>query len=204
MHIAVTIPAYNEEETIGNVIKNIPRDCGESVTIIVVDDGSTDNTYEEALKAGADRIIQHSHNMGLAKTFRDGLEAAVEMGADIVVNIDADGQYEEKEIPKLITPIIDGKADIVLGSRFDGWIEKMPFRKKIGNKISTMITSFASGMKISDAQTGFRAFSREAAKNLSKGNMRHQCPLSPIRLSGYPSKAINRLARIRQGPLQFE
>ncbi len=167
MKIAVTIPAFDEESTIGTVINSIPRNCGEQVVIIVIDDGSTDNTYEEATKAGADKIIRHNQNMGLAKTFRDGLEAALGIGADIVVNIDADGQYEEKEILKIINPIMKGEADIVLGSRFLGWIEKMPLRKKIGNKLSTMVTSFASGMKISDAQTGFRAFSREAALQIN-------------------------------------
>ncbi|HEC87729.1 MAG TPA: glycosyltransferase family 2 protein [Thermoplasmata archaeon] len=167
MKLAVVIPAFNEENTISKVIKNIPKDCADSVIIIVVDDGSTDDTYKEAVKAGADKIVRHRQNMGLAKTFRDGLEAALKTEADIIVNIDADGQYEEKEICKIIEPIINGEADIVLGSRFLGWIEEMPFRKKLGNKISTWVTSFASGMKLSDAQTGFRAFSREAALHIN-------------------------------------
>ena len=172
MKLVVTIPAYNEEKTIGKVIREI-KECIEirkycdDVKVLVINDGSTDNTVEEAKKAGADKIISFRKNRGLARAFKAGLETALEMGADIIVNIDADGQYNPKEIPKLIKPILDGKADIVLGSRFKGWIEYMPIQKRIGNRIATWVTRLASGIPISDAQTGFRAFSREAALRLN-------------------------------------
>lgn len=167
MKLVVIIPAYNEERSIGKVIREIPKNCSDLVKVVVINDGSTDNTVEIAKEAGVDKIITHKQNKGLAPTFRDGIETALEMGADIIVSIDADRQYDGNEIPKLIQPIIDGKADIVLGSRFKGWIEDMPFRKRVGNKIATRATCFVSGFPVSDAQTGFRAFSREAALQLN-------------------------------------
>lgn len=167
MKVVVVIPAYNEEKSIGEVIREIPKNCSDSVKVVVINDGSTDNTVEVAKEASVDKIITHKQNKGLAPTFRDGIETALGMGADIIVNIDADGQYDGNEIPKLIQLIIDGKADIVLGSRFRGWIENMSFRKRLGNKIATSATRFVSGFPVSDAQTGFRAFSREAALQLN-------------------------------------
>jgi glycosyltransferase involved in cell wall biosynthesis len=167
MKLVVMIPAYNEEETIGYVIREIPRDCCEQVEVLVINDGSHDNTVEEAERAGADKIISFKRNKGLAPAFRAGLETALEMGADIIVNTDADGQYNGGEIPKLIQPIIDGKADFVLGSRTKGHIEYMPLPKKIGNRIATFVTRQVSGLPISDAQSGFRAFTRDAAFRLN-------------------------------------
>jgi glycosyltransferase involved in cell wall biosynthesis len=99
--------------------------------------------------------------------FRQGLETALKMGADIIVNIDADGQYNPSEIPKLIKPIVNGNVDIVLGSRFKGRIEYMPIQKRIANKIATFVIRHVSGLAISDAQTGFRAFTRDAALRLN-------------------------------------
>lgn len=167
--VAIVIPAYNEERTVGRVIEEIPREIEgvDSVRVIVVSDGSTDGTENEAKKAGADRIITFKQNMGLSRAFKAGLEAALETDADIIVSIDADGQYVPGEIPKLIEPIIKQEADIVLGSRFKGHIEHMPLKKKIGNIIATKVTRFVSGFPVSDAQTGFRAFSREAALRLN-------------------------------------
>jgi glycosyltransferase involved in cell wall biosynthesis len=167
--LAVVIPAYNEEKTIGKVVREIPRRIAGigSVEVIVVDDGSGDRTVPEALKAGADRVIRHKMNIGLATSFRDGLDAALEDGADIIVNTDADFQYNQKEIPKLIKPIMDKKADFVLGYR-DVWnLPHMPIGKKIGNTVASALTSFLVGVEIKDAQSGFRAFSREAALHLN-------------------------------------
>ncbi len=165
--LVVMIPAYNEEEAIASVIKEIPRDCCGEVEVVVIDDGSTDDTYNEAMKAGADRVIRFKKNKGLAPAFRAGLEKALSLGADIIVNTDADGQYDGIEIPKLIKPILDNKADVVLGSRVMGTIEDMPLEKKIGNRIATYVTSLLCGRYISDAQTGFRAFTREVALRLN-------------------------------------
>lgn len=165
--MVVMIPAYNEEETINSVIREIPRDCCDLVEVLVINDGSTDNTVEEAKNAGADRIVSFKKNRGLAPAFRAGLETALEMGADIIVNTDGDGQYNGKQIPDLIKPIMDGRADFVLGSRTKGRIEYMPLQKRIGNRIATFVTRQVSGLPISDAQSGFRAFTRDAAMHLN-------------------------------------
>jgi glycosyltransferase involved in cell wall biosynthesis len=166
--LVVTIPAYNEAKTIGKVIAEIPRDCCEDVIVLVVDDGSKDNTAEAAYSAGADLVVSHIHNLGLAATYRDSLEVATEeLDADIIVNIDADGQYEPKEIPKLIEPILNKEADIVLGSRFKGYIEDMEFSKRLGNKLATRLVSRVAGQKFTDCQTGFRAITRDVAFRMS-------------------------------------
>ncbi|MBC7108499.1 MAG: glycosyltransferase family 2 protein [Methanomassiliicoccales archaeon] len=169
MKLIVMIPAHNEEGTIGNVIRDIPRkiDGIDEVQVIVMEDGSTDRTAEIARDAGADYVISRKERLGLAKAFEEGLNLAVEIGADIIVNIDADNQYNPNEIPKLIRPILDGEADIVLGNRQIDKLDHMPLSKKMGNKIATFVTSKLSGIHISDAQTGFRAFSRRAAMMLS-------------------------------------
>ncbi|MEM2174557.1 MAG: glycosyltransferase family 2 protein [Candidatus Micrarchaeia archaeon] len=169
MKLLITIPAFNEEKTIAKVIQEIPKEIRglKEVKILVIDDGSTDKTAEIAKRAGADYILVHKRNLGLAKTFKDGLDFALAIGADIIVNIDADAQYNAKEIPKLIEPILKGEADIVLGNRQIDKLDHMPRGKKIGNKIATWVTRKFSGMDIKDAQTGFRAFSREAVMKLN-------------------------------------
>lgn len=163
------IPAYNEEQSIGEVIKQIPRSIPgiDDVKVLVIDDGSTDGTVEEAKKAGADKIVFHKHNRGLGITFKTGLEHAVEMGGDIIVNIDADNQYNPKEIQKLIKPILESKADMVLGDREIKKLDHMPFSKKIGNRIATWVTGRVSCLPIKDAQTGFRAFTKDAALKMN-------------------------------------
>jgi glycosyltransferase involved in cell wall biosynthesis len=167
MKLVVMIPSYNEEKTIASVIKEIPRDCCEEVEILVINDGSIDNTVQEAENAGADKIISFKKNKGLAPAFRAGLQTALEMGADIIVNTDGDGQYNGKEICNLIEPILQGRADFVLGSRTKGKIEYMPIQKKIGNRIATFITRVVSGFPVSDAQSGFRAFTKDCAMYLN-------------------------------------
>jgi len=169
MNLVVMVPAYNEERSIGKVIKEIPRKIKgiNNIKILVVDDGSTDKTKEEALKAGASKIVSNKKNLGLARSFKKGLEEALRMDADIIVNIDADAQYDAKEIPKLIKPIIENRADIVLGDRQVKTLDHMPSSKKMGNRIATWVTRRLSGYPVKDAQTGFRAFSREAALKLN-------------------------------------
>lgn len=169
LNLVVMIPAYNEEATIGQVIKEIPRriEYIERVDVVVIDDGSTDNTSKEAKKAGADYILRHKKNIGLAVAFRDGLDTALKLGAGIIVNTDADFQYNQQEIPKLIKPILEGKADVVLTDRQVLNLDHIPSGKKYGNILATFVTKFVSGFPVKDAQSGFRAFSREAAFKLN-------------------------------------
>jgi glycosyltransferase involved in cell wall biosynthesis len=167
MKVIITIPAYNEEETIGRVIKGIRQSTQKihhEVTILVVNDGSLDRTAELARAAGA-KVFNHPKNYGLAETFRTELAQCLAMGADVIVHIDADGQYRAAEIPKLLAEIEKGN-DLVLGSRFLGTIESMPFIKRLGNRAFSRVISNIAGVRITDAQTGFRAFTRELAEKI--------------------------------------
>lgn len=166
--MVVTIPAYNEELTIAAVIESIPNKIEgvDEIQVLVIDDGSADRTAEWAAKAGA-AVISNSVNRGLAYTFSRAVDEALQMGADIIVNTDADNQYDQAQIPSLIQPILDRRADIVLGSRFAGFIEHMSFTKRLGNKIASKVLANVSGYPITDGQTGFRALTRDAAMKLN-------------------------------------
>lgn len=168
MKLVVTIPAFNEEKTIAMVLEEIPSKIAgiDQIQVLVIDDGSTDDTAAIAQKKGA-VVLKHISNQGLAVAFKDGLNHALELGADIIVNTDADFQYNQKQIPLLVKLILEKKADMVLGSRFKGRIESMPFQKRMGNRLATLAVSLAAGIPISDGQTGFRAFSREATLRLT-------------------------------------
>jgi glycosyltransferase involved in cell wall biosynthesis len=162
MKTIAIIPAYNEESTIGDVIKATSRFVNE---ILVISDGSTDNTSDIAKNAGA-TIIDNIVNRGLGRTIQRGYDEAIKRGADIVVQIDADGQYDPEEIPKLIQPILDNKADLVLGSRLENLKYDMPWIKKQGNKAFTWLLRRLTGADIKDGQTGFRATRKEVFETL--------------------------------------
>lgn len=165
MRIVVSIPAYNEEETIVKVIEDIKKHMrNHSHNILVLDDGSTDRTVELAKKAGA---IVHSNrrNLGLAKTFKEELKKCLELKADVIVHTDADGQYPAVYIPELIKKIKEG-YDLVLGSRFFGSPKGMSFMKRIGNKAFAKVLSNILKFKITDSTTGFRAFTAEVARDI--------------------------------------
>jgi glycosyltransferase involved in cell wall biosynthesis len=198
MKLIVTIPAYNEETSIEAVIKEIPQKIEgiDDILILVIDDGSTDRTADIAIQAGANRILTHKHNMGLAKTFRDGLNYALEMGADIIVNTDADFQYNGTEIPKLVAPIVESRADIVLGERQIDQLDHMPRGNMWGNKIATQVIRWTTRLPIRDAQTGFRAFSREAALRMNLTGDYTYTQETII-------QAANKNLRIEQIPVEF-
>ncbi|HEX7628674.1 MAG TPA: glycosyltransferase family 2 protein [Candidatus Methanoperedens sp.] len=157
MKTIAIIPAYNEESTLGDVIKGT---FGFVDEILIVNDGSTDRTADIAKNAGA-IVIDNIVNRGLGKTIKRGYAEAIKRGADIVVQIDADGQYDPKEIPKLIQPILDNKADLVLGTRLENLKYEMPWLKKQGNKAFTWLLRRLTGADIKDGQTGFRATRKE-------------------------------------------
>ena len=165
MKIIISIPSFNEEKTIGIVIEGIKKEMEKGsfdYKILVIDDGSRDKTKEIAKNSGA-IVFSHPTNLGLAETFKTEMKKAIELKPDIIVHIDADNQYSASEIPKLIEPIINKKADIVLGSRFKGKIEYMPLIKRFGNIAFSKVISNITKTKISDGQTGFRAFTKDVA-----------------------------------------
>lgn len=165
MKLFVTIPALNEEATIGDVIREIPRTIAgvDEVRVLVYDDGSTDRTSEVAREAGADIVLRHPKRKGLAKTFRDLLEASLRRGADIIVNTDADNHYNQSRIGDLVRPILENRAEIVIGSRKVEELESMPFWNKHLNRLGSFITTRMGNLPPVDVSTGFRAYSREAA-----------------------------------------
>lgn len=170
MKLFVIIPAYNEEDNIQKTVMSIPRKMSgvNEVSILVVDDGSTDKTAELALNAGADKVISHNRNMGVGASFMTGIRNAISMGADIVVALDADSQFDSNQIPELILPILNQQAEVVIGSRFlKNKPTNIPRIKYIGNKIFTKIVSWSLNQKFTDTQTGFRAYSKKALLNIS-------------------------------------
>jgi glycosyltransferase involved in cell wall biosynthesis len=167
--VIITIPAYNEIDSIEGVIQSISiimksTIYSENFQILVIDDGSTDGTVDVAKKAGA-TVYSHENNKGLANTFRSEMKHCLEHNADIIIHIDADGQYSAEQIPDLLAELQNG-YDLVLGSRFLGSIEYMPWIKKFGNRIFSRIVSRIIKQKISDSQTGFRVFTREIAEKI--------------------------------------
>ena len=167
--LIVQIPCFNEEDTLPRTLAQIPRriEGVDRVEILIVDDGCTDATVEVARRLGVEHIIHHTRNQGLASAFRTGLDACLRLGADIIVNTDADNQYDGRDIPQLIAPILAGAADIVVGDRQTDRLEHFSFtKKKLQNFGSSVVRSF-SGTTVPDAVSGFRALSREAALQIN-------------------------------------
>lgn len=165
--IIITMPAYNEAKTIGPILKGVHKIMGEAgynYGILVVDDGSKDETALIAGKEGA-IVVTHPLNYGLAETFRTEIKKCLELKADIIVHIDADGQYLPRQIPQFVQEIEKG-YDLVLGSRFTGKIESMSIIKKMGNVAFSKVISQIVRHKITDCQTGFRAFTKELAETV--------------------------------------
>jgi glycosyltransferase involved in cell wall biosynthesis len=162
--VVVQIPCLNEEKTLPAVLESIPKKiAGLDVTILVIDDGSTDQTAAVARRFGVQHFVHHRQRMGLAKSFSDGLDYALSLGADIIVNTDGDNQYPQARIPDLIQPIIDGRAEIVIGDRQTATIAHFGPVKKFFQGLGTKIVNAAAGTNVPDAVSGFRAYSREAA-----------------------------------------
>lgn len=168
MKLIVQIPAFNEEEHIAAVIHQIPRNIPDicSVEVLVIDDGSTDQTADAAYEAGADHVISLHRNRGLAAAFQIGLDASLRLGADIIVNTDGDGQYPGDQIPQLVDPILSSHADLVIGNRQVDTVDHFSFQKRWLQKFGSWIVRIASGTNVPDAPSGFRAYTRETALRL--------------------------------------
>lgn len=168
--LVILIPAFNEEKTIGGVISGLPKNINgiASIEVLVMDDGSTDKTVEISKKNGA-FTVSHGCNRGVGAALVTGIENALEMDADIVVNMDADGQFSASDIERLLIPILNKEADVVVGNRFDSHAkpENMPTVKYYGNKVMSMLVSMLIGEHFQDVSSGFRAYSKEAMLNLN-------------------------------------
>ena len=168
MKLIIQIPCFNEAESLPVTLQALPRSVPgfRIVEWLIVDDGSEDGTARIAKENGVDHIIRHTRNQGLARAFMTGLQECVRLGADIIVNTDADNQYNAADIPALTEPIIAGRADIVIGARPTSTIQHFTLLKKILQRIGSSVVRALSGTDIPDAPSGFRAFGRNAAQQL--------------------------------------
>lgn len=170
--LIIQIPCLNEEVTLPITLADLPREVlgFEVVEWMIIDDGSTDRTVEVARESGVDHIISLPHNQGLAKAFMAGLEESLKLGADVIVNTDADNQYKASGIPALVKPILDRKALIVIGARPIDSIEHFSPIKKFLQKLGSWVVKMASDTQVADAPSGFRAIHRDAAMRLNVFN----------------------------------
>lgn len=169
MKLIIQIPCYNEEATLAETLRDLPRSVNgfEKVEWLIVDDGCTDQTVEVALANGIDHVVKQPVNRGLAKAFLKGIESCVSLGADVIVNTDADNQYNAKAIHDLVKPILNGHADIVVGARPISDIEEFSSIKKLLQKLGSSVVRKFSNTNVIDAPSGFRAFTRDAARTLN-------------------------------------
>lgn len=169
MRVFVQIPCLNEEATLPAVIESIPKSIPgvDELHILVIDDGSTDRTIEVARSLGVKHFVTHARNMGLARSFRDGVDYALSHGADIVVNTDGDNQYPQDRIPDLIAPIMEGRADVVIADRQTATIKHFSPFKKMMQRVGSNVVNMAAGTSLPDAASGFRAYSRNSLFRLN-------------------------------------
>jgi glycosyltransferase involved in cell wall biosynthesis len=165
MKLIVQIPVLNEAESIASVLADIPRQIRgvDQVEVLIIDDGCTDDTVAVALAHGADHVVRHTSRKGLATAYQTGIDTALRLGADIIVNTDGDNQYPGQEIPSLIAPILEGRADLVIGDRQVQNVEHFSPFKKAMQALGSGVVRWASGTDVPDTVSGFRALSREAA-----------------------------------------
>lgn len=191
MKLVIQVPAYNEADTLPVTLSELPRDVEgvDEVEWLVVDDGSDDGTAEVAREHGVDHVVRLTRNQGLARAFVRGLEASLKAGADVIVNTDADNQYDARDIPKLVRPVLRGEADIVVGERPIGEMEHFSRVKKRLQRLGSWVVRVASGTDVADAPSGFRAMSREAARRLRVFN-EYTYTLETIIQAGHKGMAV--------------
>lgn len=169
MKLIIQIPCYNEELTLPQTVKDLPTKI-EGIDVIeymIIDDGSKDNTVEVAKSLGVHHIVRNKNNRGLARTFRKGIDECLKRGADIIVNTDGDNQYAGWDVAKLVVPILEGRADVVVGDRKTQDIQHFSPLKKLLQKVGSYVVKKVSGVQVPDAVSGFRAYSREAVLQLN-------------------------------------
>ena len=169
MKLIVQIPCLNEAATLPATMADIPRqiDGIDKVEILVIDDGSSDGTAAIAREHGADHVVRFARNRGLGHAFSAGFDTCVSLGADIIVNTDGDNQYNGADVSTLVRPILEGRADIVIGDRQTGGIAHFSFVKRFLQKLGSSVVGRLAGLRVADVASGFRAYSREAALQLS-------------------------------------
>lgn len=167
MKLVIQIPCFNEEQTLPTVLADVPVSIPgvDEIIVLVIDDGSSDQTAAVARSHGA-QVVSHRGNKGLARTFLTGLETALDLGADIVVNTDGDHQYPGDAIPDLVAPIMAGEADLVIGDRQTHSDPKVPAKKRLFYRLGNFVVRTATGVAVHDAPSGFRAMSREFAMSV--------------------------------------
>jgi glycosyltransferase involved in cell wall biosynthesis len=164
VRLVVQVPCLNEEETLPLVLDSIPKqiDGIDEIIILIIDDGSTDRTVEVAREHGVTHFVRHARNRGLGRSFHDGVQHALELGADILVNTDGDNQYPQERITDLVQPILRGEAEIVIADRQVHLVEHFSRSKIVLQKVGSKIVNLAAGTELPDAASGFRAYSRES------------------------------------------
>lgn len=203
MKVIIQIPCLDEEATLPVTLAELPRRLpgADRVEWLVVDDGSRDGTARVARELGVDHVVRHTRNLGLAAAFRTGLETCLERGADVIVNTDADAQYPGRYIPDLVAPILEGRADIVIGDRQTDAIPGFSRTKKLLQRLGSASVRLVSGTDVADAPSGFRAFSREAAMRLNVTS-RYTYTLETIIQAGKKSLTIEQVPVRTNGPLR--
>jgi glycosyltransferase involved in cell wall biosynthesis len=169
LKLFIQIPCLNEAEFLPATLKALPRKVEGFTEVywLVIDDGSEDNTAEVALANGVDYVVRFSHNQGLASAFQAGVDACLKLGADVIINTDADNQYDASAIPALVKPILDGVADVVVGDRDTKNVTEFSWLKRKLQTFGTSVVQNFSGVPVTDATSGFRAFDREAAMQIN-------------------------------------
>ena len=214
MKLVVQIPAWNEVATLPETLAALPRNVPgfSEVVLLVVDDGSTDGTAEAARAGFADRVVSFSKHRGLASAFSAGLEESLALGADVIVNFDADLQYDPADIPALVAPILAGRADLVVGDRGPGKLAHFSPVKRLLQRLGSWMVRQASGLEVQDATSGFRAFTRGAARRLNVfSKMTYtletliQAGFKDLRVASVPvhARPVHRASRLLASPTKY-